>query len=552
MTLTDSHIGQSQASVLIVEDDPRAEALERALLEGSGYAVTSAVSGEEAIELVSNSDPDLILLDIGLPGIDGFTACKVIRKFSQAPIIMVTGGDSTADKVRGMETGADDYITKPFAQEEFLARASTVLRRANFANMSVQPPEMLAEVSAKYTVRTARKASKPDRAKSSALSDHPRWKSLQQTKQRLGQRIAQGLASTRRELAKDGRIIYVNITGKDLPRRDQSGSAWRYYSVIARTLFGTAIRAFEQLIRSLALGLYSWSNTQFKKAKSNWQVKKLSHRVAESGESVREPSSPKLLDAARNTDPTPPISERPSVLAERTNLTISEATRVDKSDEALQEAQLQLVQPNVAADSSRVSVAERSVNAIFLDALLRVYLVQAQTKCEAVMLAAPIIPLVDVLPLMAESLGKGLGYTKEEFAQDIYRLQLSGLDTTTTGARIQLPISRGVPGKVLTAVDNDGEKIRYYGIRFIAADRASDKLSEARYFDLLEGPLYGMEIRDLLGKQLDWPSAEFSAFFANQLQLAELTDTELRQFAQITRDSLQRFVQEQATLGRGI
>jgi DNA-binding response OmpR family regulator len=80
--------------------------------------------------MVANASPDLILLDICLPGIDGFTTCEVIRKFWQVPIIMVTGSKSGRDKVRGLDLGADDYITKPFSEEELFARSRAVLRRS--------------------------------------------------------------------------------------------------------------------------------------------------------------------------------------------------------------------------------------------------------------------------------------------------------------------------------------------------------------------------------------------------------------------------------------
>ncbi len=119
----------SNTAVLIVEDDPGIERLERRLLEGEGYSVQSVASGEEAIALVSDSEPDLILLDIGLPGIDGFTTCTVLRKFSRARIIMVTSRDATIDKVKGIDIGADDYIAKPFDPDELLVRAKAVMRR---------------------------------------------------------------------------------------------------------------------------------------------------------------------------------------------------------------------------------------------------------------------------------------------------------------------------------------------------------------------------------------------------------------------------------------
>ena len=116
----------SNTAVLIVEDDPQTERLERRLLEDDGYTVQSVTSGEEAIALVSDSEPDLILLDIGFPGIAGFTTCMVLRKFSQVRIMVVTARDATTDKVKGIEVGADDYVAKPFVGDELLVRARAV------------------------------------------------------------------------------------------------------------------------------------------------------------------------------------------------------------------------------------------------------------------------------------------------------------------------------------------------------------------------------------------------------------------------------------------
>ena len=116
--------------VLIVEDDSRTRSLERFVLEEAGFLVEGVGSGEEAVQAVNEKDPTLVLLDIGLPGIDGFTTCQYIRKISRVPIIMVTGEDRDEDKVRGLELGADDYVTKPFSTNELAARVKAVLRRS--------------------------------------------------------------------------------------------------------------------------------------------------------------------------------------------------------------------------------------------------------------------------------------------------------------------------------------------------------------------------------------------------------------------------------------
>lgn len=118
--------------VLIVEDDVRTLRLERFVLEEEGFSVIEANSGEDALEALETESPSLILLDIGLPGIDGFTTCLRIRESSQVPVIMVTAEDRDEDKVRGLEMGADDYVTKPFAVAELAARVKAVLRRYDF------------------------------------------------------------------------------------------------------------------------------------------------------------------------------------------------------------------------------------------------------------------------------------------------------------------------------------------------------------------------------------------------------------------------------------
>ena len=115
--------------ILIVEDDDRISRLERFVLEQVGYRVTWAGTGEDALEILPKAAPSLVLLDVMLPQMDGFTTCQKIRESSQVPIIMVTAMDRDVDKVRGLEMGADDYITKPFSTHELASRVKSVLRR---------------------------------------------------------------------------------------------------------------------------------------------------------------------------------------------------------------------------------------------------------------------------------------------------------------------------------------------------------------------------------------------------------------------------------------
>lgn len=179
------------------------------------------------------------------------------------------------------------------------------------------------------------------------------------------------------------------------------------------------------------------------------------------------------------------------------------------------------------------------------------YLVKAQDRCESPASDAQVIPLVDIHPQMAELWARAKKYTRDEFAQDIYRMQSCGLDAAPSGAQFQLPISRGVPRKTLTATNNDGRDVPYYGIRFMQTERIPTEVSDPSGFDPLDGPLYDLAIRDLLSSQLDWPSPEFVGFLPAQFQLEALTAVELRQFAQITRDSLQGFVYDRTDGGKG-
>lgn len=122
----------SKTTILTVDDDPYLARLAREILEVEGYAVDTAESGSEAIQALSDGQDrfSLILLDLNMPGLDGFTTCERIRKFSNVPIIVVTGRESESDKVRGLELGADDYVVKPFSPPELVARVRAVLRRA--------------------------------------------------------------------------------------------------------------------------------------------------------------------------------------------------------------------------------------------------------------------------------------------------------------------------------------------------------------------------------------------------------------------------------------
>lgn len=117
-------------TVLVVEDDRNIAELLQLYLEKEGYAVTIANDGGQGLEKFRTIKPDLVLLDVMMPVMDGWAVCNAIRAESQTPIIMLTAKSETADKVQGLKAGADDYITKPFEMREVLARVEAVLRRA--------------------------------------------------------------------------------------------------------------------------------------------------------------------------------------------------------------------------------------------------------------------------------------------------------------------------------------------------------------------------------------------------------------------------------------
>lgn len=116
--------------ILTVEDDERIRTAVRLALEDEGWTVEEAESGEDALNAFTREAADVVLIDIMLPGIDGFDVCRSIRRVSDVPIVMVTARADTHDVVAGLEAGADDYLTKPFAPKELSARIRALLRRA--------------------------------------------------------------------------------------------------------------------------------------------------------------------------------------------------------------------------------------------------------------------------------------------------------------------------------------------------------------------------------------------------------------------------------------
>jgi len=128
-----------KVSVLAVDDDKRMLRMIEHILKLEGYRVLTSSSGEAALDTFDEVTPDLILLDIRMPGMDGYTVCQHIREFSQTPIIMVSVEDGDEEKVRGFAAGADDYVTKPFSSKVLAARVRALLRRADLWTERPEP-----------------------------------------------------------------------------------------------------------------------------------------------------------------------------------------------------------------------------------------------------------------------------------------------------------------------------------------------------------------------------------------------------------------------------
>lgn len=132
----------SIARILVVDDEPHMVKLIEANLVVAGYEVVSASDGRSALEAVGNEQPDLIILDIMLPHMDGYEVCRRIREYSAVPILMLTARGSEMDLVHGFDVGADDYLVKPFAISELLVRVRAILKRSKLSQDIVQHPTL--------------------------------------------------------------------------------------------------------------------------------------------------------------------------------------------------------------------------------------------------------------------------------------------------------------------------------------------------------------------------------------------------------------------------
>ncbi|MFC1977470.1 response regulator transcription factor [Chloroflexota bacterium] len=133
----------AKGKILVVDDERKILSLVRAYLEREGYRVIEATDGRQALEAFHRGTPDLIVLDIMLPEVDGLEVCREIRRTSEVPIIMLTARDEDTDKLIGLELGADDYITKPFSPRELVARVRAVLRRTRPVGAPASSPQRI-------------------------------------------------------------------------------------------------------------------------------------------------------------------------------------------------------------------------------------------------------------------------------------------------------------------------------------------------------------------------------------------------------------------------
>jgi DNA-binding response OmpR family regulator len=151
----------SGETILVVDDEPKIVKTVRAYLEEAGFRVVAAGDGREALAVFRNDRPALVILDLGLPGVDGLDVARTIRKESDLPIIMLTARVDETDKLIGLELGADDYVTKPFSPRELVARVRAVLRRASGEREGPAPPVVAGEVTIDLERRRVTVAGRP-------------------------------------------------------------------------------------------------------------------------------------------------------------------------------------------------------------------------------------------------------------------------------------------------------------------------------------------------------------------------------------------------------
>ena len=148
-------------TILVVDDEPKIVKTVRAYLENAGFRVVTAGDGQAALTVYRHEKPALVVLDLGLPGIDGLDVARTLRKDSNVPIIMLTARVDETDKLIGLELGADDYVTKPFSPRELVARVRAVLRRAGGEREQAPPPIVSGDVISTWNGARSPSAGRP-------------------------------------------------------------------------------------------------------------------------------------------------------------------------------------------------------------------------------------------------------------------------------------------------------------------------------------------------------------------------------------------------------
>ncbi|BAF58631.1 MAG: response regulator transcription factor [Pelotomaculum sp.] len=149
-----------EAKILVIDDDRKITAMLRRCLVFEGFEVQTAAGGEEGLRLAAAWKPDLVVLDVLMPGTDGWEVCRRLRAGSSLPILMLTAKDEVADRVKGLDLGADDYLVKPFALEELLARIRALLRRSRQADTAMRPL-VYADLTLDHATREVRRGGRP-------------------------------------------------------------------------------------------------------------------------------------------------------------------------------------------------------------------------------------------------------------------------------------------------------------------------------------------------------------------------------------------------------
>jgi DNA-binding response OmpR family regulator len=147
--------------VLVVDDDVNVRDVVRRYLEHAGYRVALAGTGEQALRLAEEADPDLVVLDLMLPGMDGFEVCRRLRQRAQVPVVMLTARGEADDRIAGLQLGADDYVAKPFSPRELVLRVTSVLRRSNAAPVAAREELVDGDLVIDVTARRASRKGQP-------------------------------------------------------------------------------------------------------------------------------------------------------------------------------------------------------------------------------------------------------------------------------------------------------------------------------------------------------------------------------------------------------